>query len=435
MQKGEFAALADIYKDELFGNILPFWMKNGIDKENGGFFTCFSNDGTVFLHKHKFAWSQGRFVWMLSRLYSEYKGKIPKDNVDRYLSAAKAGADFLMKNVRLPSGACAFIMSDKGAPILLDANGQVREKKENEFFDLSIYADTFVLYGISEYARVTGDKRAFAWAKELYKSIAARFDSGNYHSWPYPVPEGYKMHGLLMGYEPYQEFADTAKLFGDKALAEDLMRRSDACIQDTLGHFLQPDHLIREFIGNDNKPRKNILGEYINPGHTLEDIWFMMHNGLKTGRKGIFKQVVPIILKTLDVAWDSEFGGIPQFIHYKGGVPRGDIPSELAKEEMIAKLKDNWDNKLWWPHSEALYTLALAYEQTRDTKLWDWFQRMHEYTFRTFPNPDKAVGEWIQIRNRKGEPEDKIVALPVKDPFHVTRVFIHIINCLDRLSV
>jgi N-acylglucosamine 2-epimerase len=44
------------------------------------------------------------------------------------------------------------------------------------------------------------------------------------------------------------------------------------------------------------------------------------------------------------------------------------------------------------------------------------------------------VGEWIQIRNRKGEPEEKVVALPVKDPFHVTRVFIHIINCLERLA-
>jgi len=434
MQKGEFAALSDIYREELFGNILPFWMKNGIDKENGGFFTCFSNDGTVFLHKHKFAWSQGRFIWMLSRLYDEYKTKLPKDNVDRYLSAAKAGADFLMKHVRLPDGACAFILSEKGAPILLDANGKVRERKDNEPYDLSIYADLFVLYGVGEYARVSGDKHAFAWAKDLYQSIAARFASGNFRSWPYPVPKGYKVHGLQMSYEMFQEFAECAKKFGDNALVEDLMRKSDACIQETLGHFLQPNHLILEFLGADNKPRSNMLGSYINPGHTLEDLWFMMHNGLKTGRKTIFKQAVPIILKTLEVGWDREFGGLPQFAHVTGGAPRGDVPPELAGEEMIGKLKNNWDNKLWWPHSEALYTLILAYEHTREKKLWDWFQIMHDYTFKTFPNPDKAVGEWIQIRTRKGDPEEKVVALPVKDPFHITRVFIHIINCLERLA-
>jgi len=39
----------------------------------------------------------------------------------------------------------------------------------------------------------------------------------------------------------------------------------------------------------------------------------------------------------------------------------------------------------------------------------------------TFPNPDRAVGEWIQIRDRAGRPLDKVVGLPVKDPYHVIR--------------
>jgi N-acylglucosamine 2-epimerase len=309
MQKGEFAALADIYREELFGNILPFWMKNGIDQESGGFFTCFSNDGARLLHKHKFTWSQGRFIWMLSRLYDVYKSRLPKDPVDRYLSVAKDGVDFLIKHARLPDGACAFILSEKGAPILLNPDGTAREKKAGEFYDLSIYGDLFALYGVGEYARVSGEKHAFAWAKDLCKSIAARFDSGRFHSWPYPVPAGYKPHGLYMGHEMYQEFAETAKKFGDTALAEDLMQRSDACIHETLTHFLQPNRLVLEFIGADNKPRDNMLGTYINPGHTLEDLWFMMHFALKTGRKAIFKQVAPVILKTLEAGWDREFDG------------------------------------------------------------------------------------------------------------------------------
>ncbi len=28
------------YRNELLSNILPFWMKYGLDKENGGYFTC-----------------------------------------------------------------------------------------------------------------------------------------------------------------------------------------------------------------------------------------------------------------------------------------------------------------------------------------------------------------------------------------------------------
>lgn len=34
------------YRNELLSNILPFWMKYGLDKENGGYFTCVDRDGT-----------------------------------------------------------------------------------------------------------------------------------------------------------------------------------------------------------------------------------------------------------------------------------------------------------------------------------------------------------------------------------------------------
>ncbi|MBA7699205.1 hypothetical protein ES703_107895 [subsurface metagenome] len=43
------------------------------------------------------------------------------------------------------------------------------------------------------------------------------------------------------------------------------------------------------------------------------------------------------------------------------------------------------------------------------------------------------MGEWIQIRNREGKPEDKVVALPVKDPYHITRAFMHLIKALERI--
>jgi len=53
---------------------------------------------------------------------------------------------------------------------------------------------------------------------------------------------------------------------------------------------------------------------------------------------------------------------------------------------------------------------------------------MHEYTFATFPEP---AGEWASIRNRDNTPIDKVVALPVKDPFHVPRAFMHIVRLLS----
>jgi N-acylglucosamine 2-epimerase len=72
----------------------------------------------------------------------------------------------------------------------------------------------------------------------------------------------------------------------------------------------------------------------------------------------------------------------------------------------------------------------LAYHQTGDLRLLEWYERLREYTFRVFPNPDPEVGEWIQIRDRQGRPQAKVVALPVKDPFHILRALILMIELL-----
>ena len=46
------------YRNELLSNILPFWMKYGLDKENGGYFTCVDRDGTL-MDSTKSVWFQG----------------------------------------------------------------------------------------------------------------------------------------------------------------------------------------------------------------------------------------------------------------------------------------------------------------------------------------------------------------------------------------
>jgi N-acylglucosamine 2-epimerase len=42
------------------------------------------------------------------------------------------------------------------------------------------------------------------------------------------------------------------------------------------------------------------------------------------------------------------------------------------------------------------------------------------------------VREWLQIRTRDGAPQDKVVALPVKDPFHITRNLVLILELLSE---
>ncbi|MBU6409793.1 MAG: AGE family epimerase/isomerase, partial [Verrucomicrobia bacterium] len=73
-------------------------------------------------------------------------------------------------------------------------------------------------------------------------------------------------------------------------------------------------------------------------------------------------------------------------------------------------------------HTEALYALLLAHEVTGERWCEAWFDRVYEWAFRHFPMPD--VGEWRQRLDRAGKPTRQVVALPVKDPFHLPRALI-----------
>ena len=72
------------------------------------------------------------------------------------------------------------------------------------------------------------------------------------------------------------------------------------------------------------------------------------------------------------------------------------------------------------------------YDRTDHSEFLDWFEKLFDYVYATFPNPDPEIREWIQIRTREGAPQEKVVALPVKDPYHIIRNVVLIIELLQR---
>ena len=78
------------YRKALTENILPFWLKNAMDEENGGIFTCLDEEGMIY-GKEKSVWFQGRALWTFSKAYNV----IEKDPT--YLKAAKNLYEFLPK--------------------------------------------------------------------------------------------------------------------------------------------------------------------------------------------------------------------------------------------------------------------------------------------------------------------------------------------------
>ena len=71
-------------------------------------------------------------------------------------------------------------------------------------------------------------------------------------------------------------------------------------------------------------------------------------------------------------------------------------------------------------------------EMCGDPVFLDWHERVRRYSYERFE--DREHGEWRQRLDRTGEPIAKVVALPVKDPFHLPRALIYCMDVLERLA-
>lgn len=406
--------LFNFYKSHVEEVLIPFWTR-ALDHQYGGIYTCFNNHGNVLLSKNKYTWSQGRFLWIWSRIAKQIAEKKLKGEVERYHEHLHKTVLFLEENVFLDNGNCAFLLSESGEKI---------ESIAGTGFDTSFYADCFIVIGLAEYAGLFNDHKRFEKAFELYLNIVVRLKSGKIRSEPYPIPDGYRSFAVTMiMLNVVQGLADVAaKLNHEKH--QELFQSSIFYMQDIMSNFCLENYRLIEMLPDDPSKRKTLLYRHVNPGHSIESMWFVMDTARKASQFDIIEKASKVIGKAVKLGWDQEFGGLYRFVDENGGRPKGE-KGYSAYEKMVL---ETWNTKLWWVHSEALYATLFSYFLTGNEHMRQLHDKVHNYVFNTFPNKDKEVGEWIQIRDRKGDPLNKIVALPVKDPFHILRNLLLIID-------
>ena len=138
-----------LYKEELLTNIMPFWMKYGWDRKNGGVYTCVDRDGTL-MDTTKSVWFQGRFGWVTAYAYNHVK----KDK--KWLAASKSCCEFLEQHCFDTDGRAFFEVTAEGVGL--------RKRRY-------VFSECFAAIAYAEYSLASGDK---AWGKkavELFKRI------------------------------------------------------------------------------------------------------------------------------------------------------------------------------------------------------------------------------------------------------------------------
>ena len=76
-------------------------------------------------------------------------------------------------------------------------------------------------------------------------------------------------------------------------------------------------------------------------------------------------------------------------------------------------------HEVLWPHTEALYATLLAHRLTGDGRYLAWFETIHDWTWRHFPDP--AYGEWYGYLHRDGTLALDCKGGAFKGCFHVPR--------------
>ena len=341
-----------------------------------------------------------------------------------FLRLAKQGAEFLMRHCLMGENdwRCVFLMHRDGAPKHVDGW---------EELDMSIYADCFAVIGLAAYARAAGDREAYTFAKTLHQSCVERIQKNCFHTLPYPLSPKFRAHGIPMIMSNTTKELFLAARGMDAGSCGELRELVQGYTEDILSHFVDENQVLHEVILSDtNAFFPQILGQHMNPGHTIEDSWFMLEAAELCGKAEWKEKIFAVAKKAFENGWDQEFGGILHFSGVNGGEPLGD-DAGVENETMTHQLSD-WGSKLWWVHSEALYTSLLCFFESDDPGFLSWFEKIFDYTFATFPGKNPEIREWIQIRTREGAPLDKVVALPVKDPFHITRNLLLILELLYR---
>lgn len=383
-------------QDVLQKNILRFWLDKMVDQEHGGFYGRI--DGHEHLHAdaEKGAILNARILWAFSAAYRVLGDKT-------YLEAASRAKHYIIDY---------FIDPEYGGVYWsLDCNGKPLDTKKQ------FYAIGFAIYGMSEYARATGDAEALKVAIDLYRCIEEHALDHEYNGYieaktrdwqpiadmrlseldaNYPKSQNTHLHII----EPYTNLYRVWKSDELKASLHNL-------IDIFTDRILNPEtHHLDLFFDMDWKRGAGALESY---GHDIECSWLIHEAALVLGDAEVLKKVEPIV-EMVAKASEKGLNADGSMVH-EANLDTGYVDSDLH----------------WWVQAEAVVGFFNIYQYFGDESALQKAQ--HCWTYIKENLIDNENGEWHWSRRKDGTlnlDDDK--AGFWKCPYHNSRMCLEIIE-------
>ncbi len=368
------------YRAELVENIMPFWMKNGFDRVNGGVYTCLDRDGKIY-DTTKSVWFQGRFGFIAAFAYN---------NIERnpeWLEASRSCIDFIEKHCTDERGRMYFEVEADGTPIRMRRY---------------VFSECFAAIAMSEYSIASSDK---AYAQKALKVFN---DIHRFVATPGILPTKYCDSVKTQGHSLTMILINTASriraAISDPVLDEQISR-SIAALKK---YFIHPElKALLECVGPNGEFIDTISGRTINPGHCIESVWFLLEEAKhRQWDDDITRMALEIFDWSWQWGWDEQYGGI---INFRDALNR---PCQDYSQDM----------KFWWPQCETIISSLYAYLATGDERFIKRHQLISDWTYAHFP--DNEYGEWYGYLHRDGSVAQPAKGNIFKGPFHVPRMLI-----------
>jgi mannobiose 2-epimerase len=416
-------------REVLENNILRFWMDNMVDEEHGGFYGRMDGKGLLHPDADKGAILNARILWTFSAAY-RVLGK------EEYLTMATRAKDYVIEHfMDMEYGGVYWSLDYKGNP--------VDTKKQ-------FYAIGFVIYGLTEYARATGNREALDYALQLFDCIEEHaFDREHNgyieamtRDWQpiadmrlseldanFPKSQNTHLHII----EPYtnllrclkelqaKESCDYVPAIGsvlpiDISVSMETVLCVEGALRNLIDIFtdkiLNPEtHHLDLFFDMDWTRGAEQLESY---GHDIECSWLMHETALVLGDAQVLAKVEPIVQM---VAKASEKGLRPDgsMIH-EANLDTGHVDDDLH----------------WWVQAENVVGWLNIYQHFGDE---DALQKaLHCWEYIKENLIDYEHGEWFWSRHPDGTlntVDDK--AGFWKCPYHNGRMCLEIIERYETL--
>ena len=396
MDKNKLVLFKKEMQDVLTGNILPFWIDKMVDHENGGFYGRIDGHGNLHADAEKGGILNARILWTFSAAY-RVLGK------SEYLEMATRAKDYIIAH---------FIDREYGGTYWsLDYKGNPKDTKKQ------FYAIGFMIYGLSEYVRATGDKEALDYAIQLFDCIEEHSLDVIYNGYieactrewgeiadmrlsdldaNYPKSQNTHLHII----EPY---ANLYRVWKDERLEKALRNMINIFTDKILNP--ETNHLDLFF----EKDWTRGAGHLESYGHDIECSWLMHEAALVLGDAEVLKKVeeiVPLVAKA------SEKGLNPDgsMIH-EANLDTGHVDDDLH----------------WWVQAEAVVGFYNIYQHFGDESALDKSLQCWQYIKDNLI--DYEGGEWYWCRRPDGTlnlDDDK--AGFWKCPYHNGRMCLEIIE-------